>query len=200
MNRLLVATKNKNKLKEISQILIDLGINVSSAYEVIESDMDIEETGSTFEENARLKSETISMLTDHFVIADDSGLEVDFLDRAPGVYSARYAGDGATDESNNDKLLNALKDIPLSRRTARFVCAISLSLKGKTITTFRGTCEGKISKEKIGSHGFGYDPLFLLESGKTMAELAVEEKNYISHRARALLQLREFIVSQKDKL
>lgn len=200
MNRLLVATKNKNKLKEISQILIDLGINVSSAYEVIESDMDIEETGSTFEENARLKSETISMLTDHFVIADDSGLEVDFLDRAPGVYSARYAGDGATDESNNDKLLNVLKDIPLSRRTARFVCAISLSLKGKTITTFRGTCEGKISTEKIGSHGFGYDPLFLLESGKTMAELAVEEKNYISHRARALLQLREFIVSQKDKL
>lgn len=199
MKRLLVATKNQNKLKEISEILHDLGITVSSAYDVIDSDLDVEETGTTFEENARLKSETISMLTDAFVIADDSGLEVDFLNGAPGVYSARYAGENATDRLNNEKLLVSLKSVPASRRSARFVCAISLSKKGKTITTFRGTCEGRIATEPVGQNGFGYDPLFMLETGKTMAQLPSAEKNSMSHRSKALLQLREFIISLGDR-
>jgi XTP/dITP diphosphohydrolase len=193
MNKLLVATKNKNKLREISQILSELNIEVISAYDVINTDIEIEETGQTFEENAKLKSEAISLLTDEYVIADDSGLEVDYLNGAPGVYSARFAGENTDDEMNNNKLLKKLENIPTENRTARFVSVISLSKNGKTIKTFKGTCEGIIAEKKSGDNGFGYDPIFLLDTGKTMAEISPDEKNSISHRNKALKKLKEFI-------
>lgn len=195
MKKLLVATKNKHKLEEISAILTDLNIEVVSAYDVIDTDLDVEETGDTFEANSRLKSEEISKLTGYHVIADDSGLEVDFLEGAPGVYSARYAGVGATDEDNNDKLLKALDGVDSKERTGRFVCVISFSRKGKTISSFRGTCEGAIGVERVGDHGFGYDPLFVLPDGRSMAELPAAEKNSLSHRSHALKLLKGFLVT-----
>ncbi|MGA1846745.1 XTP/dITP diphosphatase [Deferribacter abyssi] len=191
MNKFFVATKNKGKLKEIAEILEP--IEVFSVFDIIDDNIEVDESGSTFEENAKLKGEILSKLVKGYVIADDSGLEVYALNGAPGVFSARFAGDNATDEENNKLLLDKLEGIPLEKRGARFVCVIALCNNGKTIATFRGECEGRIALEMKGNNGFGYDPLFLLPDGRTMAELNTKEKNEISHRRKALEYLKCYL-------
>ncbi|HBN82479.1 MAG TPA: non-canonical purine NTP pyrophosphatase [Clostridiales bacterium] len=189
MKKVVVATKNKGKLKEIKEILKEFDFDVISMEEAGKFD-DIEETGGSFEENAIIKASHIQKLTDTMVIADDSGLEVDALNGEPGVYSARYAGEHANDLKNNQKLLEALKDVPEEKRTARFVCAIAVALDGQSVFTVRGTVEGLIEQAPVGTNGFGYDPLFYLpQHGKTMAQLSPDEKNKISHRGNALISM-----------
>ena len=186
MNKVVVATKNKGKLKEIKQILAPMGFNVISMEEA-NIDMDIDETGDSFEENAMLKASAVHKLTGAIVIADDSGLETDALNGAPGIYSARYSGANASDDKNNEKLLIQLKDIPDEKRTARFVCAIAVVFDENRKFTVKGTVDGIINRAPAGENGFGYDPLFYIpQYGKTMAQLSSEEKNKISHRGKAL--------------
>lgn len=193
VKRLLVASKNKNKLKEIRKILASLNVEVNSAYDFCSMSGDIAETGSSFEENASIKALTFSKEVEDFVIADDSGLCVDYLNGEPGIFSARFAGEDATDKQNNEKLLEKLRGIDPEQRKAKFVCVIALVKKGEIVKTFRGECHGNIAEKPGGEGGFGYDPLFLLENGNTMAEISAEEKNRISHRARALEKLKKFI-------
>lgn len=193
VKRLLVASGNKNKLSEIRKILGDLNIDVCSAYEFCDVNDEVSETGSTFEENASIKALAFSDKVDDFVIADDSGLCVDYLDGAPGVLSARYAGVNASDGQNNKKLLEKLQSVPGKQRKAKFVCLIALAKKGKIVKTFCGECLGTIAETPAGEGGFGYDPLFLLENGKAMAEISPEQKNKISHRAKALNKLKNFL-------
>lgn len=151
---------------------------------------EVAETGATFAENARLKADTLAQVTGLPALADDSGLCVDALDGAPGLYSARWAGAGASDADRNAKLLLALADVPPKRRTARFVCAAALAIPDSGIWTAEGICEGVILNALRGANGFGYDPLFLLPTvGRTMAELTAEEKNHLSHRALAVRAL-----------
>ncbi len=191
--RLCVATKNAHKLKEIKEIFSGLDIDVCSAYEFIENDFDVEETGATFEENAAIKADALSAAVDGYVIADDSGLCVDALNGEPGIYSARYAGENATDADNNALLIKNADKVPDADRRARFVCAIALSKSGKTEMLFRGTCEGMLGRAEKGANGFGYDPLLVMPDGRTLAEYAPEEKNRISHRFRALELLRQYL-------
>ena len=188
---LYVATKNKHKLKEIGQILT--GFEVVSAYDHITKDMDVEETGNTFLENASLKARTLSRMLDGYVIADDSGLSVDVLDGAPGVYSARFAGQNATDDDNNHKLLKVMQSVPDEARGASFICVIALAKGGMVEKTFGGICQGEVAREYKGSNGFGYDVIFRLPDGRHMAELSEEEKNSISHRNMALQSLKEYL-------
>jgi len=195
-NILLVASKNKHKIEEIGKILAPAGIDVRSAYDYIIDMGDIEETGVTFAENAELKANAISALVDEPVIADDSGICVDALNGAPGVYSARYSGPDADDQSNNELLLHELANVEDKDRTAAFMCVIALAVEGETIAFFEGKCEGKIGYEPKGENGFGFDPLFVLDDGRTMAELAPEDKNKISHRFRALNGLLEYFNEQ----
>ena len=186
MKKFVVATKNKGKLKEIAEILDGLNLEVVSM-EQVGVDEDIEEYGSTFEENALIKAKEVYKRTGELVMADDSGLEVDFLNGAPGIYSSRFAGEGASDEDRNNKLLAMLKDVPFENRKARFVCAIAVVLPDGSHFTVRGTCEGYIAFEPIGTNGFGYDPLFFLpEYDKTAAQLEASKKHEISHRGKAL--------------
>jgi len=186
MKKIIVATKNKAKMVEIKQILSGLDLDIHSM-EDIGFDMDIDETGDTFEQNAMIKATAIQNLTGATVIADDSGLEVDALNGAPGIYSARYSGDNATDEKNNKKLLEALEGVPDEKRTARFVCAIAVVFNDQTGFTVKGTVEGIINHAPVGKNGFGYDPLFYIpEYDRTAAQLPSEEKNKISHRGKAL--------------
>lgn len=191
---LLVSTKNKHKLKEIGEILSDINYQVESIYNYV-NELDVEETGDTFEENATLKAVTLSRLTDNFVIADDSGVSVEFLNGAPGIYSARYAGPDATDDENNKLLLEKLSNLPIEKRRAKYICVIALAKKGELIKTFYGECHGYIGETYRGSNGFGYDPIFVLPDGRHMAELVPEEKNRISHRYNALIKLKEFLKS-----
>ena len=190
---LYVSTKNAHKLKEISDIFSASDYEIKSFPNMPE----IEETGTTFEENASIKAKELSLLTDSFVIADDSGLCVDALDGAPGIYSARYAGNGG-DEANNRKLLETMKGI--SERSCRFVCVIALAQKGKIISVFRGEVEGSLAYEPYGAGGFGYDPIFILPDGRHMAELSACEKNSISHRKKALEKLRNFFSDWTNSL
>ncbi len=186
MKKFVVATKNKGKLKEIEEILKDMDFEVVSMEEAGVND-DIEEYGSTFEENALIKAMEVHKRTGELVMADDSGLEVDFLNGAPGIYSSRFAGEGASDEDRNNKLLELLKDVPFENRKARFVCAIAVVLPDSTYFTVRGTFEGYIAFEPVGTNGFGYDPLFFLpEYNKTAAQLEASKKHEISHRGKAL--------------
>lgn len=183
MKKLIVASNNKNKLKEFSAIL-------GSRYEIVSMrdagiDADIEENGTTFEENALIKAEYVANVTGCAAIADDSGLEVDALGGAPGVYSARYCGRHGDDEANNDLLLENLKHVP-APRTGRYVAAIALVRPGKEAVVRRGTCDGEILFERRGNGGFGYDPLFVCETGETFAEVSAETKNAISHRKRGI--------------
>ncbi len=188
--KLVLATHNEGKVKELQEILGHLPLDICSLKDYPQVPP-VEETGNTFEENAVLKAETISRLTGEMALADDSGLEVAFLDGKPGVYSARFAGPGATDEQNNALLLELMKEVPVARRNARFVCSIALAVPGAQTRTVTGTCEGKIATSPRGSGGFGYDPLFISqEEGKTFAQLALEDKNRISHRGRALEKTR----------
>lgn len=191
MDKLLIATKNKGKVKEFKRRFETDDIQVISLLDLDEAP-DVEETGSTFAENAVLKAETIMRLTNQIVIADDSGLVVDALDGEPGVYSARYAGPQKDDEANIDKVLSELKDVPDEKRTASFQCLLAVAIPNKKTEVFSGSCNGKIAHERSGYQGFGYDPIFYLPSfDKTMAELTPEEKDAISHRGKALDRLEE---------
>ncbi len=191
--RLVLATRNANKVREIRQILADLPVEVCSLLDY-RSVPDVEETGTTFAENAVLKARAAAEATGEVAMADDSGLAIDALDGAPGVYSNRFAGPDATDRDKIDKVLALLRDVPAERRTARFVAAVAVASPDGRVETVAGTCEGRIGFAPRGEHGFGYDPIFLLpELGLTMAELTDEEKNRISHRARAVTQAREVL-------
>jgi XTP/dITP diphosphohydrolase len=186
MRKFIAATKNKGKLMEISEILRDFPFNILSMEEVGIT-KDIEEYGSTFEENALIKAREIFEMTKEMVMADDSGLEVDFLNGAPGIYSSRFAGEGASDKEKNKKLLSLLENVPFEKRTARFVCVVAVIMPDGSHFVVRGTCEGYIGLEEIGNNGFGYDPLFFIkEYNKTTAQMLPEEKHKISHRGRAL--------------
>jgi XTP/dITP diphosphohydrolase len=198
MNTVIIATKNIGKAKEFEKLFLPLGMTVKTLLDYPELE-DVDETGTTFEDNAALKAETISKVLGVMVIGDDSGLEVDALEGRPGVYSARYAGIEKNDEANIDKVLAELQDVPENERTARFCCALAMAEPGKETLTVFGTCEGRILRERIGSNGFGYDPVFFVESeGKAMAELSSEEKNKISHRASAIKQLEKTLKHRKQ--
>ena len=183
--RLLLATTNRGKLAELSALLDGAPVTLVSLAEVgIEQDVD--EVGSTLEENATLKATTYSRLSGLPALADDSGLEVDALDGEPGPLSSRYAGPGATDAGRIAFLLGKLENIPEERWAARFRCVIAIAWPREPVELFVGECRGRIIRESRGSNGFGYDPVFLLpDLGKTMAELSPEEKNRLSHRSAA---------------
>jgi len=197
MNTLIIATKNKGKAEEFNQMLSPLGYQVKTLLDFSDTMPDIEETGTTFYENAQLKAEQIAAQLGKPVIADDSGLEVDYLDGAPGVYSARYSGEHANDEANNNKLLNALKDIPEKDRTAQFVCVLAFARPNETTIFKKGICKGKITRTPKGENGFGYDPIFIPEGyEQTMAQLNQMEKNQLSHRYHALKAFRAWLEEQ----
>lgn len=192
MKEVVFATKNKGKIKEIQAILgneyivksmEELGINI-----------DIIEDGKTFEENAIKKAVEIMNITNKIVLADDSGLEIDYLDGEPGVYSARYMGEDTPYEIKNNKILDILKDVEEEKRGARFVSVIALAIPQKEPITTKGTIEGIIGYEIKGENGFGYDPIFYIPELKmTAAELSTEEKNKISHRGKALKQMKKIL-------
>jgi XTP/dITP diphosphohydrolase len=183
---MVLATKNKNKLKEVSEFLAPHGIEVVSLLEFPDLP-EIEEYGETFKENAIIKATEACMFTGLMALADDSGLEVDCLEGLPGVYSSRFAGEDKDDAANNKKLLELLEGVPAEQRAARFKCVMALATTECFVYTAEGACEGVIAEQPRGEGGFGYDPLFYLpEYGKTFAELDLEIKNKISHRARAL--------------
>ena len=189
IDRLLVATMNPGKIREFARAFIPLGIEVHGL-DTLEDQAEVEETGETFEANARLKAEGYSGLTDAHVLADDSGLEVDALDGAPGVLSARYGGAGLDDVGRNRKLVEALRGVPPERRTARFRCVLALARAGTTLSIFEGVVEGHILSEPRGDNGFGYDPLFFHPgSGCTTAEMSAGQKQGISHRGQAIAAL-----------
>ena len=192
MKQVVIATKNKGKAKDFEALFGPLGYEVVTMFDVA-PDMDIEETGTTFEENAVLKAEALSKALGTIVIADDSGLAVDALNGEPGVYSARYAGDH-DDEANMVKLLENLQDVADEKRTARFCCCIAIAGPDFDTKTVFGTCEGVIAHGKRGTNGFGYDPVFFVPSlNRMMAELKPEEKGAISHRGNAIRQLKEIL-------
>ncbi|WP_419725774.1 ribonuclease PH [Terrisporobacter petrolearius] len=191
-NDIVISTGNAHKLEEIGAILRDLDYNIYSLKDVNLGNLDIEENGKTFEHNALIKARTVAKLTNKITIADDSGLEVDAIGKKPGIYSARYAGENATDEENREKLLKALKNTPISHRSGRFVCCIAVVFPDGKEFVVRGTCEGTIAFEEKGKNGFGYDSLFLIDNyNKTFAELPAAVKNGISHRAKALELMKE---------
>lgn len=190
MKNIIIATKNPGKVKEFTTLLTPMGFHVKSLLDFPKS-IDVEETGTTFEENALLKAEAISKEYDQITIADDSGLIVDYLGGKPGIFSARYAGPARDDQANMFKVLNELADVPNQEdRSARFICALALSIPGQKTKTVIGTCEGYIAQNPEGENGFGYDPIFIVKDKREiMANLSKEEKNRISHRASALKKL-----------
>lgn len=189
--KIIFATGNAGKMKEIRMIMADMGWEILSMEEAgIRTD--VEENGNTYEENALIKARAVAVHTGELVLADDSGLEVDYLNREPGVYSARYLGEDTPYSVKNANLISRLEGVPRERRTARFVCAIAAVLPDGREMTVRAAIEGIIGYEERGSHGFGYDPIFYVpEMGKTTAELSEEEKNLVSHRGRALRLMKE---------
>ncbi len=189
---IILATNNVNKVKEMKEKLKRYKLNVLSQKEA-GYDIEIDETGTTFEENAVLKAEAINKLSKMPVIADDSGLEIDYLNGEPGVYSHRYAGENATDEDRINKVLGLLNNIEEEKRTARFKTVLCYIDEIGEKHIFEGIAEGKIGFEPKGNNGFGYDPIFISETGKTFAELSGEEKNKISHRGRAIEKLLDFL-------
>lgn len=190
--KMILASKNEHKLQEIKYILKDFGIELISMAEAGLENLEIIEDGETFEENSMKKAVTVMKKTNTISIADDSGLEVDYLGGKPGVYSARFAGENATNSQNNNKLLKMLENVPMTEREGRFVSVISVAFPDGQRLSVRGECEGIISLEEKGTKGFGYDPLFIVpEYNKTFAELGNEIKNNISHRAKALVKFRK---------
>ena len=192
--RIVFATGNENKMKEIRMIMADLGMDIVSMKEA-GVDLDIVEDGMTFEENAEIKARAVSrVLTSDIVLADDSGLEIDYLDKAPGIYSARFAGEDTSYDIKNRILLDRMEGVPEEQRTARFVCAVAAVFPDGTVSTVRGTVEGKVAEESEGENGFGYDPIFYVpEYGCTTAQMTPEQKNEISHRGKALHEMREVL-------
>lgn len=192
MNKVVIASQNKHKLEEIKAILKDFPLTIKSMDQVGLENLEIVEDGETFEENSMKKAMTVMKETGAIAIADDSGLEVEAIDNRPGVYSARFSGEGATDEKNNKKLIDMLKNVPIEERKARFVSVISVAFPDGNKISVRGECKGIIGFEEKGHNGFGYDPLFIVPKyNKTFAELGAEVKNKISHRAVALEKLKE---------
>jgi len=187
--KLLVATANEGKLREVEAALARLGIDVVGLSALSDA-TPVEETGATFLENAKRKAEVYSRRTDLPVLADDSGLEVDALEGRPGVLSARFGGPQLSDVARCKAVLKGLVDVPEEARTARFQCVLAVARGGRTLATFEGAVEGRILRELRGKNGFGYDPIFLHpESGRTFAEMTPEEKGAVSHRGRALAAL-----------
>ncbi|MCI8710267.1 MAG: RdgB/HAM1 family non-canonical purine NTP pyrophosphatase [Dorea sp.] len=200
MDKIIFATGNEHKMAEIKMILKDVGMQVLSQREAgIKAD--VVEDGSTFEENALIKAEEIAKIArenpefqDAVILADDSGLEIDYLNKEPGIYSARYMGEDTSYEIKNRALLDRLAGVPDEKRTARFVCAIAAAFPDGTSRIVRGTMEGIIGHEIAGKNGFGYDPIFFLpEYGCTSAELSPEKKNELSHRGEGLRKMRGII-------
>lgn len=194
MNKtIIIATQNRGKANEFKDMFNDFGYQIKTLLDFPEI-ADVEETGTTFVENALKKATEISEELNTIVLADDSGLEVDALDGAPGIYSARYAGEHGNDAKNNQKLLENLKNIAPEKRTANFHCTLALVGPNRDPLTVDGNVSGVILDEPRGENGFGYDPLFYIPSlDHTMAELTSEEKNKISHRAKAIQNLREYL-------
>ena len=195
MDKIVFATTNAGKIKEIKEILADFDVEVVSMKEMNIA-ADIEENGATFEENSLIKARAVSKLTGLPALADDSGLEVDYLNGEPGIYSARYLGRDTDYDYKNNYIINKLKEAKGEERSARFVCVISLVLPDGREFVKKGVMEGRIGYEIKGENGFGYDPIFFLpEYGKTSAEISAEEKNKISHRGKALSAMKELIAS-----
>ncbi len=191
MRRIVFATGNAGKMKEIKEILSDMDAEVVSMKDAGIA-VDIEENGKTFEENAVIKAKAVAALTEDAVLADDSGLEVDYLNGEPGVYSARYMGEDTSYIIKNQAILDRLAGVPKEQRTARFVCAIAAALPDGNVLVTRETIEGYIGEKPAGSNGFGYDPIFYVdEFGCSTAELTEEQKNRISHRGKALRAMKE---------
>ncbi len=190
---LIVATRNQHKLKEIKTLLKGLPLKVLSL-DSFKNVPEVKEDGHTLEANAKKKAVQTSRYLKKFVVADDSGLEVIYLGNKPGVYSARFSGKGATYKSNNKKLLDLLKDIPISKRSATFRCVIAISNKGRLIDLAEGRCQGKITLSPKGRAGFGYDPVFIPNGyKKTFAQMGIKRKNKISHRSMALTNAKHII-------
>lgn len=193
MRKIVIASRNRGKISEFRVLLQGLSVDVLSLSDFPDLP-DIPETGKTFRENALLKAQFVTAATGLIALADDSGLEVDYLQGAPGVYSARFAGPNSDDQANNKKLLASLEGVPCNDRTARFRCVVAITTPQGGEFISEGTCEGMIARSPRGNSGFGYDPLFLAPSlGKTFAELGPSGKNRISHRARALHTAREIL-------
>ena len=189
--KIVFATGNAGKMREIREILADMDLEVVSMAE-IGADIEIEENGATFEENAVIKARAIGKVCGEIVLADDSGLEVDHLNREPGIYSARYMGEDTPYSIKNASIIQRLEGVPREERTARFVCAIAAVFPDGEEVVTHGEIEGWIGYEEEGSNGFGYDPIFSVpEFGRTTAELSDEEKNSVSHRGRALRKMKD---------
>lgn len=193
MPKLLIATNNPGKFREFQQLLDSCGWDLVSPRDV-GVDVNVEESGQTYAENARIKAEAYARASGLVALADDSGIEVDALGGAPGVHSARYGGPGLTDEERVERLLAAVRHVPDDGRTARFRCVIAIATPEGEVRYAEGTVEGRLAREPRGTNGFGYDPIFLLpERGLTTAELPPEEKNRISHRGRAAEQAKAIL-------
>lgn len=201
---IIVSTRNENKFNEISKILSDAKINAISLEKFPRAPKKIKEDGDTFADNACIKALKIAGSTKRLTVADDSGLEVYALNNAPGVYSARFSGKGATYETNNKKLLELLNGVPKTKRKARFVCCVAVADKEGIIGVVKGICQGTIAFSEKGKKGFGYDPLFICnEYNKTFAQLSPVIKNQISHRAKAFAKAKKIIlryIDKKDKI
>lgn len=193
MDKIIFATGNAGKMKEVREILKDLNVEVLSMKEAgIQAD--VEENGKTFQENAVIKAREIMKISGEVVLADDSGLEIDYLNKEPGIYSARYMGEDTSYRIKNANLIERLQGVPDEKRTARFVCAIAAAFPDGTVETTEGTIEGRIGYEEKGENGFGYDPIFYVpEFGCTTAELTGEQKNQVSHRGKALEAMKEIL-------
>ncbi|MCI5511875.1 MAG: XTP/dITP diphosphatase [Oliverpabstia sp.] len=193
MDKIIFATGNAGKMKEVREILKDLNVEVLSMKEAgIQAD--VEENGKTFQENAVIKAREIMKISGEVVLADDSGLEIDYLNKEPGIYSARYMGEDTSYRIKNGNLIERLQGVPDEKRTARFVCAIAAAFPDGSVETTEGTIEGRIGYEEKGENGFGYDPIFYVpEFGCTTAELTGEQKNQISHRGKALEAMKEIL-------
>lgn len=197
--RIVFATGNKDKMKEIRAILADLEMEILSMKEAGLSS-DVDEDGSSFEENAEIKARAIAGLCQDIVLADDSGLEIDALGGEPGIYSARYLGEDTSYRVKNKNLIDRLEGVPEEKRTARFVCAIAAVFPDGSSEVVRGTIEGRIGYEERGGNGFGYDPIFIVpEYGCTTAELSEEQKNSISHRGKALTMMKTILKDRIEK-
>ena len=191
IDKIIFATGNEGKMKEVRMLLEDFNLPVLSLKDAGIT-ADIVEDGTTFEENAVIKATEIMKITGALVLADDSGLEIDYLNKEPGIYSARYMGEDTSYRIKNQNLIDRLEGVPDEKRTARFVCAIAAAFPSGEVCTAIGTIEGIIGYEERGENGFGYDPIFYLpEYGKTTAELPLEIKNQLSHRGNALRKMKE---------
>ena len=200
MRKMIFATGNENKMVEIREILGDLPLEIQSMKEAGVY-TEVVENGITFEENALIKARAICKLAGQMVLADDSGLEIDYLNKEPGIYSARYMGEDTSYRIKNQNLIDRLEGVPDEKRTARFVCAIAAVFPDGREFVVRGTVEGRIGYEEKGKNGFGYDPIFYLpDMSRSTAQLMPEEKNAVSHRGKALQQMKQELTKRKENV